>query len=487
VNEPRRLNHSESRNRHCVVFVPCSLRGASQCTKGIRFIRNLSPTGRSSHRGSLSISVVRFYPPPNKRTPLKKRVLLELEELEKRLVPNNPGNPYQVNTNADDPNVNLPFPENTLRDAIGHALDAGGNVTITFAQNVSGVIQLQAELPAIDDPELNLTIAGNGKVVVQGSGPDAQTKYNVFTIGDYNTVTISDLSISQGYVNGDGGGIDNEGTLTLSDDTVDSSSASNGGDGGGIYNAAGAQLYLYGTRVNDNSAAHFGGIYNASGGTVEIMSGSAVYYNQAADAGGGVANMSGKVFITGGGETGTILYNSAALGGGIYENRGTVSVCGATIGSNTSNATVGGGGGGIYVLLGSLKLASANIDGNRSANGNGGGIYIFSGNVTLSGGTIQGNMSDNGNGGGIYNSAGTLTLKGGVTIGPSNSANNGGGLYLLGTSTTNFDGCTVSGNKLNNPMTGKGVGVAFENNATMNGLPVGLTDKDDPRGNPVKV
>lgn len=435
----------------------------------------------------------RFSPPStfDKRTPRKKRVLLELEELEKRLVPNNPGNPYQVNTNADDPNVNLPYPENTLRDAIGHALDAGGNVTITFAQNVSGVIQLQAALPAINNQQLNLTIVGNGKVVVQGSGPNAQTKYNVFTISNGNTVTISDLGISEGYMNGNGGAIANAGKLSLFDDTVDASSATNDGNGGGIYNATGAQLYLYGTNVNDNSAAGSGGgIYKASSGLVQILSGSEIYYNQATNAGGGVANISGNVFITSGGHTGTILYNSAPLGGGIYDNHGTVSVSGATIGSNTANANVGGGGGGIYVLLGSLKLTHADISNNRAnTSATGGGIYIFSGNVTISGGTIKDNKASNGNGGGIYNGGGTLTLKGGVTIGPGNSANDGGGLHLANTSTTNFQGCTVSGNKLNNPMTGVGAGVAFESGAKMNPNkpgPSALTDEDDPNG-PVQV
>jgi hypothetical protein len=71
-------------------------------------------------------------------------------------------------------------------------------------------------------------------------------------------------------------------------------------------------------------------------------------------------------------------------------------------------------------------------------------------------------------------------------IGPGNSAINGGGMYLGKASATTFNGVTVDSNKLSGNM-GKGKGIAYENGAAMNGLPAGLTDNDDPGGNPVQV
>jgi len=56
-------------------------------------------------------------------------------------------------------------------------------------------------------------------------------------------------------------------------------------------------------------------------------------------------------------------------------------------------------------------------------------------------------------------------------------------MYLAISSTTNFNDVLVSGNKA----TIIANGVAYETGALMNGLPAGLTDKDDLGGTPVKV
>jgi hypothetical protein len=57
-------------------------------------------------------------------------------------------------------------------------------------------------------------------------------------------------------------------------------------------------------------------------------------------------------------------------------------------------------------------------------------------------------------------------------------------MWLHDGSTTNFRGCTVASNVAES---GVGDGVyAQDKSVTMNGLPGGLTDNDDPGGTPVE-
>jgi hypothetical protein len=74
-----------------------------------------------------------------------------------------------------------------------------------------------------------------------------------------------------------GGGITNFGTLTLNDSSsVSRNSAVDGGLGGGIYNFATYTITLSGSSsVTKNEASVGGGIYN-DGGTVFVCAGSVV-------------------------------------------------------------------------------------------------------------------------------------------------------------------------------------------------------------------
>jgi len=96
------------------------------------------------------------------------------------------------------------------------------------------------------------------------SGPTANNlavngnaKSTVFHIGSGETVTISGLSITNGYTTGFGGGIHNDhASLTLNNCTVTANNGS-GFQGGGIYNDAenssGALLEINNSSVTDNS------------------------------------------------------------------------------------------------------------------------------------------------------------------------------------------------------------------------------------------
>lgn len=182
----------------------------------------------------------------------------------------------------------------------------------------------------------------------------------------------------------------------------------------------------------------------------------------------------------------------------MYVKAGTVKMTKGAISGNTASVAAGvGGGGGVYVLGGSLTLTDVFISGNQSKfNGGGIDIAVTSGgnpNVKVTGGTIGFNTAAN-SGGGIYTNAGSLTLNS-ITIGnnvynvqvdDNTAASQGSGLFLGNGSTTTFNGVTVEDN---NAPKGGGKGIYWQQpNAKVNPDPPtapALTDPDD-NGNPIK-
>ena len=121
-----------------------------------------------------------------------------------------------------------------MRDAINRAAPSGD--TITFAPNVSGTITLTSGNLYIDKKPYHKGGPGAGKLAVSGNN-----RSTVFFIDYGNTVRISDLTITKGYCDNyyGGGGIYNDGNLTLTNSVVrgNSDNTTDFGDGGsGIYN-----------------------------------------------------------------------------------------------------------------------------------------------------------------------------------------------------------------------------------------------------------
>lgn len=184
-----------------------------------------------------------------------------------------------------------------------------------------------------------------------------------------------------------GGGVYNAGRLTLSNVTVtgNQSIASTGG-GGGILNAVGATLTLNDSRIQGNqaSASFFGATLDGGGilneGKMTITR-STVNENTATGSGGGIANF-GQLTVT----TSTISDNqtqqfqgdraargeaSVAGGGGIF-NDGTLSMTNATISRNFSSSAGGGVSNGEG---GSAKLLNCTLTQNF-AGSIGGGLFV---------------------------------------------------------------------------------------------------------------
>jgi len=229
-----------------------------------------------------------------------------------------------------------------------------------------------------------VTVDGKGSGILAGGGHGP-----VVTVEPGVTVTLENLSIEGGNNTrtvppglitgtGYGGGIANDGNLTLDGVFVANNTASL--RGGGIYNQG--RLSVSGSTITGNtvSSGGGGGIFDFFGSGITVSNSSA------------------------------IIRNSAAAGGGVVEDGGSFEM---DTTSDIFSNTASGVGGGIELLSpqGSVILNShAFISQNTAANA-GGGIYIDQGTVTLNTNAV---ITKNtvtgagGEGGGIYNSAGTI-------------------------------------------------------------------------------
>ncbi len=335
----------------------------------------------------------------------------------------------------DDPNGPTQQNTVTLRDAIETGNNGGGighgssiePVTFINPSNgdpLSGTITLQAALPAI---QKSYNVSGPGSSTLTVNGNNAAG--TIFTVNAGVTSTISGLTITGGN-GGDGGGIYNQGDLTLNDIVLKNNQTA--GKGGGIYNDSGGQLNLQ---------------------TVTI--GTAGNPNTATQGGGGLYN-SGSVTI----HDSVIVSNAAGGGGGgIYNYEGTIQAFDDTeINHNSDNGLRGGG---VYNNEGKFQMYGGYIPDNQETKSDGGGVYNYFGTMTLTGVSVLGNRAI-GYGGGIYTYEGSLTLTHNVFIGSSagtdrNFAHRGGGMYVNG-SVVKMTGGAITNNTATTPTTGGGAG-----------------------------
>src|SRR6516162_3239603 len=190
--------------------------------------------------GSLRPSRAHVRPPRKGRrrtSPLR----LALEQLEDRLVLTT----YTVSTLADGV-------AGSLRDAITQANAHHGTDKINFQPRLAGTISLTGgELGITDD--LTITGPGAGRLTVSGNETS-----RIFTVGAGEKVTISGLTIANGNAgSGDGGGLINFGTVTVSNCAFTRDSA--GLFGGGLANESGGKASVSGSTFTGNSAALDGG------------------------------------------------------------------------------------------------------------------------------------------------------------------------------------------------------------------------------------
>ncbi len=215
--------------------------------------------------------------PPHSR----RRLRLRLEHLEDRTVLSSLNLP--VTSLAD----NGP---GTLRSAIAQA-DAGSAAqTYNIKFKVSGTITLESVLPDLSE-SMNLSGPGASRLTVQRD-PRASSFFGIFVVDPGVPVKISGMTIAGGIEahSGSGGGISNNGTLTVINTAISGNSAYDGGGvsnngsltlshsrissnqanqfGGGVYNNG--TLTVSDTTISSNRATTGGGLYNSAGGQAEV-------------------------------------------------------------------------------------------------------------------------------------------------------------------------------------------------------------------------
>lgn len=282
----------------------------------------------------------------------------------------------------------------SLRQAI---IDANANSDSNVIElSATGTIDLQSPLPTLNT---DMTINGPGadELTVRRDGGG---EYGIFVVPSGSAVSISGLTISNGYAPGDslpgGGGIYNLGELELTDSTVSGNHTNN--FGGGILNSW-------------QDATHYG---------VAELDNVTVIDNSTFFLGAGVMN-DGEMTIT----NSTVSDNGpASYAGGVY-NDGTLTMSGSTVSGNNGGAQ---GGGFMNDYQGTATITNSTISGN-----------------------VVGSQSTAGSpGGGIYNTNGSVLTLSDSTV-TNNSANFGGGIQNDGDSTATIGGTIVAGNTAFNP------------------------------------
>ncbi len=266
------------------------------------------------------------------------------------------------------------FVSNTNDSGVGSLrftiANASAGDTIAFASGVTGTVTLSATNGPLDiTQDLDIEGPGAGSLTVSGNGAS-----RVFLVDDFVTATIAGLNIADGKSHGNGGGILNAGTLTVTNSTISRNSAS---QGGGIFNDGGT-LTLTNSTLSGNSASQGGGIDNLVG-TLTVTN-STISGDSSGVSGGGIDNFLGTVTVT----NSTISGNSTSGGGGGILSAGALAVTDSTFSDNSA-----GNGGGIENSGGyTLTLANTIIAGNTAATG-----PDVDGSVTSLGYNLIGNSS----------------------------------------------------------------------------------------------
>ena len=306
----------------------------------------------------------------------------------------------------------------SLREAIIAANANPGADTVflssgTYTLSIAGAGEDQSAIGELGISE-SLTISTfSSSATVVTAGADWADR--IFQIAPGASVTIKNLAISGGKPAGAiGGGIFNQGMLTLQDSLVSSNSAAGGGgiasagtlnlqnsdvsgnsatagtSGGGVLSSG--ALALDGATISGNSAGGLGGGISASG--TATIAASTISANSAAGGGGGI---SGGTTLTIG--ESTISGNTAGGGGGGILNHGTLAIGESTISGNTA----GGRGGGVLNQA-VLALTNSTISGNTASSG---GAIANAGSATLASATLARNTATGGSGGGVQSDPGT--------------------------------------------------------------------------------
>jgi len=393
------------------------------------------------------------------------------------------GDTLVVSTAIDEMDDDFSLEDLSLREALIVTSWRPEEVFIRFDNALTGAtITLDPLLGRLNvDADVEITGLGAEELTIDG----ADGRY-VFHVANDSTASISGLSITGGVF-----GIDNRGTLTITDatifdnpgigvsnqNTLTISHVTISGGSNAIHNSG--TLTLSHATISGHSSSGISNngtltishatISNASGGISNTgtltISDATIAGNMKVGDGGGIANSGGTVTLTGvmlldnssrwnGGAIAnthsgqltvnntTIAGNSAGQGGGAISNThsGQLTIANTTISGNSAD----GEGGAIFNSRSSqLTVANTTISGNSAGREGGAISNSHSSQLTVANTAISGNSAGRG-GGAIYNLLATTTLAN-VTVADNSAVREGGGVFnYLGT--TIFTNVTIAGN-----------------------------------------
>ncbi len=333
----------------------------------------------------------------------------------------------------------------SLRQAVIDANSHAGADTILFNSSLSGqTITLSSQIALYD----TTTVQGLGASNLTISGNDNNRVFYVHNTGSVIDVTISSLTLTNGYYDGSGGAIFSTGVnLTLQDATVQNSYVSF--YGGGVAAVDGGDdvtIAINNSTIRNNTSdGGGGGLYLSSGSGTVTVSNSTISGNVANSNGGGGAYLS--------------LLNS----------RGTILVEHSSVtGNSTGSASIDSCGGGLYLTGGTTNLVDTQVSNNYSS-GAGGGTSAFQTNFIIDQSRVTGNTS-NRVGGGLYSDKASFTMTN-TTVSDNTAAVAGGGLYI-----TNFyyagtgtGGVSIAGSTINNNSAGNAGGISLQSSSASTG------------------
>lgn len=314
---------------------------------------------------------------------------------------------------------------------------------------------------AVQAGTFNENVVIDQSVTIQGQGIgvtviDGQDSGSVLEIEAGSEVTLQDMTLQNGSSVNGGGGIYNEGTLTITNLLIQNNEAPCA-DGGGVLNWA--QVTMQDIELTNN-VANFGAAFsNARDATASAeritvtqndavrcvdvlgeaggiensgifsLTNSLIQQNTADGAGGGIGN--GRILTV---TLSTIENNATAgSGGGIYNIydlnvAATATLIDSTIRGNTAVSGAGVNNAGTFHLISSLVYA------NSAGAGPGGGIHNVNdtgqtGLLYVTNSTISGNQA--GQGGGVHNegSGTTAVIRSSTIVENAGSAGSGGNLF----------------------------------------------------------
>jgi hypothetical protein len=308
----------------------------------------------------------------------------------------------------------------TLRQAILAAAGDTNKPTIVFDPTLSGQTITLASALTINNAAFT---AANPLTIQAGPGIFVTIKENaadrVFDVAAGNALTLtatpkpaattpatapSGLVVTGGNVaGGDGGGIRNQGVLTLTGVTVTGNNANQGG--GVATEGTATQLLINGNcTIVSNTAGGGAGVYiNAGTSTIDTSTitgntggGSNVYINATAAVTTSITNS----IVSQGTAPGVFLSSTGA---------GTLNLAADTFTNNNSGGFAGGG---LDVPSGPSKvnIVNSTFAYNVSNSGGGGINFAGTGTLTIVNSTITGNVDTSATGGGGINSTANFNL-----------------------------------------------------------------------------